>query len=286
MHATLGFVLVAVVASTAAAEPASAPEAARLDQLSDIFEVRPLIDRIQRAPTSGSVEDRLERLQLRQDAFSELDRLALMIDATLARLEGEQYPTINARNTLNARHARTVVTWSIAATLVGSGTGIVATALQFESSTAGRVGNGIAIGGSALALTFSIVALTRKNRGTPPYAIRTNCLAQLFDRTPTPESALPRPVWRYLDTRLPGEPASLRSQLRTAWVEDGTLPATPSADTQRTIDLLTRPISARESIPAEVLGQRAHMLADLRARVALMKVDLQEMVRHVRGSER
>jgi hypothetical protein len=279
--------LVAVVAAAVAVtEPAPERQAARLDQLAGIFEVQPVVARLQHAAPGAGVEDRLERIQLRQDALSELDRVALMIDATLARLEREQDATINARNTLTARHARTVVTWSIAATLAGSGTAIIATSLQFEGTIEGRVGNGLAIGGSALALSFSIVALTRKNRGTPPYAIETNLLAQLLGRAPTPESTLPDPVWRYLDTTLSGAAASLRSQLLAAWVEEGSLPAAPSASRARTIDLLTRPISARESIAADVLSTRAHMLADLRARVALMKIDLQALVTHVRAHER
>jgi hypothetical protein len=279
-------VVAAAVAAMAVTEPAPERQAARLEQLAGIFEVQPLLARLEHAATGTGVEDRLERMELRQDALSELDRIALMIDATLARLERERYVTINARNTLTARHARTVVTWSIAATLAGSGTAILATALQFEGTIEGRVGNGLAIGGSALALSFSIVALTRKNRGTPPYAIETNLLAQLFGRTPTSASTLPDPVWRYLDMTLSGQATSLRSQLLAAWREEGSLPASPSESRARTIDLLTRPISARESIAADVLTTRAHMLADLSARVALMKVDLQALVSHVRAHER
>src|SRR5262249_28758342 len=144
---------------------------ARIDELARIFDVQPLLERLQHLPSAGTVEDRLERMQIREDAISELDRIRLTIDAVLARIEQEQYATTNARNTLTARHARTVVTLSIAATLAGSGTAVAATALQFESTTEARIGNGLAIGGSALATILSCIALTRKNRGTPPHAI-------------------------------------------------------------------------------------------------------------------
>ena len=164
----------------------------RLEQLARIFDVQSLLARIQHLPAAASnLEERLERMRLREDAFSELDRVALMIDATLARIEREESAAANARNTLNARHARTVVTWSIAATLIGSGVSVAATSLQFSGTTEASIGKGLAIGGAALAAAFSIVALTRKNRSTPPYAIATNFLAQPLGRTPTPASTLP-----------------------------------------------------------------------------------------------
>jgi hypothetical protein len=65
------------------------------------------------------------------------------------------------------------------------------------------------------------------------------------------------------------------------------LPALPpSADARQTIDWSTRLISVREPVPAHMLAARAHMLADLRARIAGMKVDLQALVEHVRARGR
>ncbi|MCU1281209.1 MAG: hypothetical protein JWM53_4755 [bacterium] len=242
-----------------------------------------LLARIQRPAAAANIEERLERMRVREDAFSELDRIALMIDATLARIEREQFATANARNTLNARHERSVVTWSIAATLTGSGVSVVATSLQFSGTTQARIGNGLAIGGAALAAAFSIVALTRKNRSTPPYAIETNFLAQPLGRTPTPDSRLPDPVWSFLDTTLVGERGSFRSQLVDGWLKERSISLASSAQAQRTIDLLTSPISPQQSVPAEVLSSRANMLADLSERIAEMKIELESLVRQVRA---
>jgi hypothetical protein len=278
-------VLLALVESTATAT-ALTPEqrAARLEQLATIFEVRSLIDRLAEAPVGSSSEAELLRLRLREDALSNLDRIMLTIATTTARIEQEEYRTVNASSALTGRHTRTVLTWSLAATLTGSTTAITGTALDLgPTPTYVRVGNGIIIGGAALAASFTVVALTRKNRGRPPFPIETNFLAQLFGRTPTPASTLPEPVWRYLDTALAGERASIRSQLSDAWVKQGSVSFAPSAAARHTLDLLTSPISPQQSVDASVLTSRANMLADLRARIGEMAVDLQALVRHVKS---
>jgi hypothetical protein len=279
-------VLVSIVAATAsAAEPITEPQAARLQQLAQIFDVQPLIERLEEAPAGSSVEAQLLRVRLREDALSQLDRTSLMIAATLARIEREQFATVNARSTLDTRHTRSVLTWSLAATLTGSITSIVGTSLQFEGTTESKIGNGISIGGAALSATLLIVALTRKDRGRPPFVIPTNFLAQLLGRAPTPASTLPEPIWRYLDAPLAGAPSSIRSQLLAAWVKQGSISLPPSATARDTLDLLTSPISMQQTVAAAVLTSRANMLADLRASIGEMTVDLQGLVRQVRSHE-
>jgi hypothetical protein len=114
-------------------------------------------------------------------------------------------------------------------------------------------------------------------------SITTNFLAGPLGRAPTADSALPPPIRRYLDAPLAGEPASLRAQLFERWVRRGTVPADRSPEALRKIALLTRPLSARQNVPADVLEDRAEMLSDLRARIAGMHVDVQRLVRYVRA---
>ena len=257
--------------------------AARLEQLATIFGVRSLLDRIAEAPAGSSSDAQLVRIRLREDALSNLDRIALTIATTVARIEREEFKTVNASSTLDARHNRSVQTWSLAAILTGTTTSITGTAIDLgPTPTYSRIGNGIIIGGAAVAACFTVVALTRKNRSRPPFAIETNFLAQLFGRTPTRGSTLPEPVWSYLDTVLAGERVSIRDHLLEAWVKQGSVSFAPSATARHTLDLLTSPISAQQSIDASVLTSRANMLADLRATISEMAVDLQTLARHVK----
>jgi hypothetical protein len=278
-------VLLALVESTATAT-ALTPEqrATRLEQLATIFEVRPLLDRLAEAPAGSSTEAQLVRLRLRDDALSNLDRITLTIGATVARIEQEEFRTVNARSAFDSRHTRSILTWSLAATLTGSITSITGTAIDLGPTvTYAQIGNGIIIGGAVLAAAFTVVALTRKNRDRPPLAIETNFLAQLFGRTPTLAATFPEPVWGYLDTTLAGERASIRSQLLEAWVKQGSVSFAPSTTARHTLDLLTSPISPQQTVEASVLASRANMLADLRARIGEMALDLQTLVRHIRS---
>jgi hypothetical protein len=154
--------------------------------------------------------------------------------------------------------------------------------MQFDGTTQAYAGDGIILAGAGLATAFSIIALVRHNRGRPPHAIKTNVLAPLFGRPAARDSALPDPVWRYLDTPLYGEPASQRVQLLQMWQHRGAIALDDSPAARRKIDLLTRPLSPREVVAAGVLDDRAAMLADLHGRVAAMHVDVEALIHEVR----
>jgi hypothetical protein len=285
VRAVGAFVVVALAASVAASAEQRSPDvaAARSRQMAAILGLEPLIERIASAPSGGGLEATLERLQLRDDVLAELQRISLLINATLAQLEEEHAAAASAQSFVEDGHTRAVASWNIAALMVGNGLSIVGSAMQFDGNRQAFAGDGIIIGGAAIATAFSIVALTRRKQGRTPHAIETGFLAPLLGRTPSADSTLPEPVWRYLDTPLAGEPGSLRRQLVDRWVRRGTIARTDSPSARRKIDLLTRPISRREVVPADVLDDRAEMLADLRSRVAGMHVELQALVAEVRA---
>jgi hypothetical protein len=287
MRAVRTVVVVALAASLAASAEERSPDvaAARSRQIAAILGLEPVIERIASAPSGGGLEATLERLQLRDDILAELQRISLLINATVAQLEEEHAAATTAQSYVENGYTRAVASWNIAALIVGSGLSIVGSSMQFDGNGQAFAGDGIIIAGAAIATAFSIVALTRKNQGRTPHAITTNFLAPLLGRTPSADSMLPEPVWRYLDTPLAGEPGSLRSQLIELWGRRGTIARTDSPSMRRKIDLLTRPVSRREVVPADVLDDRAEMLADLRSRVASMHVELQALVREVRAHQ-
>jgi hypothetical protein len=273
----------AAAVSAAAGERPPDVEATRARQMVTIFGLEPLELRLQRLPPAGSLEATLVRMQLRDDILAELGRISLLINATVAQLDQEQSAAAAAGSFVEDGYTRAIAGWNIAALLVGNSLSIVGTALQFDGTHQAYVGDALILGGAALATSFSIVALSRRHQARVPHPIDTNFLAQLLGATPTAESELPAPVWRYLDTPLAGDPGSARGQLLERWRQRGTLPRDTSGPARRKLELLTRPLGSRQVVSADALNDRAEMLADLRARVAGMHVDVQSLVRKVRA---
>jgi hypothetical protein len=273
-----GALLILAVSIAAAEEPA-----ARSRQIAAILGLEPVIERIESAPAGGGLEAILERLELRDDTLAELQHVDLLISVALALIDQEQSAAASAQSIIAERHDHSVASWNIAALIVGNVTSIVGSAMQFDGTRMSFAGDGIILGGAAVATAFSIVALSRHNRGRPPHPIKTNVLAPLLGRVPNADSTLPEPVWKYLDTPLAGAPTSLRNQLIQDWQRRGNISLDDSPSARRRIDLLTRPLSAHEVIHADVLDDRAVMLADLHGRVAAMHVDMELLIREVRA---
>jgi hypothetical protein len=278
-------ILAAIAAPSLADETPSQPAARRVEQAADLLGVRPLLAAAREAPSGA--DPATARLVARDKMLVRIQRLSLQVDGALARVEREQFETSNSRQNIEGRSGNRATTFNLVAVLVGSGTTAVGTALQFGNTREIWAGYGIIIGGALISAGFTIAALIQKERGKTQFDIRTNLLAPLFDRPPAnDESRLPEPVWRYLDAKREGQPASFRQQLLERFTGEGriSLASTPTA--QRTIDLLARPISRGELVAADALAARADMLNDLRSRIASMKLDLDLLTSELdRGEE-
>jgi hypothetical protein len=268
-------VLIACVAR--ADEHALSP---RAQQIASILGLEPLLERIAELAASPN-PTMLEFLKLRQDALIELEEVSLMIEATQAGLQQEEFSTSSARSFVNDHYESAVSTWNISALIVGNGFTVVGSALQFDGNTQAYIGDGIIIGGAVIATALGVVGLVKKNKGRAPFVVETNYLATLLGRKPTERSELPDPVRRYLDETLAGEKTSIRAQLLEKWVKQGSVPA-GHADEHR-IDQLAQPIRRGTVISSDVLGDRADMLADLRARVAQLYAEVRMLMREVRA---
>jgi hypothetical protein len=153
--------------------------------------------------------------------------------------------------------------------------------MQFGNDTVAKWGDGIVVVGSAVAAAFSIVALVKRDIGPLPAAIETNLLAPLFDRTPTARSRYPDWIWRYLDTPLAGAAGSIRRELVDKWTREGRLPHGDARATARRLSLLCEPLRTAHRIDADILDDRADMLADVRERIAGLSIDLDLLWREV-----
>jgi hypothetical protein len=240
----------------------------------EVLGLKPALLRLRDAPSGGSVEDQLAELRARQDLLVELDRLSLVIDSTIARLQREQVECESVRGLLDDHQETAILHWSVAALLVGNVLSIVGSAMQFNSQRVAFIGDGLIIGGGALGAALGVVALTRGDHGRLSGAIDSTMLRPLLGGPPD-EDSYPPEVWRWLDTPPPGESMSVRAALIAKWTREQRLTS------RARIARLTEPLPSGSRVDAGLLGDRADMIADVRGRVAAVRVDLQTLWRTV-----
>jgi hypothetical protein len=277
-----GLVLSMLVLGAAVARAEGVNEE-RARQLARVLDIEPQLETVLRAAPPQNVEEGLAHLNAIEQAVIELSRAALAVDATLARLQHEEFQAKNAHDLLQARHDGAVERWNIAAILVGNGVAITGSAMQFGSDRVAQAGDWVTIGGSALAAVFGVIALVKHDVGRLPQAFETNLLAPLLGRPANPASHYADWIWRYLDTPLAGAQGSIREQLIQKWTREHRLPSGHSRADDRKLAILTRPLVATTRVDADALDDRADMLADVRERLAGLSGDLELLWREVRA---
>jgi hypothetical protein len=273
--------LALLCATSAAADPLTATEEARARQLAYLLGIEPQIDLLVEAPPPTNTAEAIARLNAVELAIVDLSRAALTVDSTVARLQHEEVQAKNAYDFLETRHEDSVTRWNIGAILMGNGVAVVGTAMQFGNDTVAKAGDWVVIGGSALAAAFSIVALIKHDVGAPPLPIETNLLAAFFDRPATGRSRYADWIWRYLDTPLPGAKGSIRAELIEKWTNEKRVPPSKDHRYEKKIDALTRPLTKAKRVDADVIDDRADMLADVRERLGSLSVDIELLWRQV-----
>jgi hypothetical protein len=270
-------------AAIARADPPDTAETARARQLAHLLGLEPQIDRILHATPPVTAADSIAHLNAIELAIIDLSRAALTVEATLSRLEHEELESKNAYDNLDTRHLDSVTRWNIGAVLVGNGFTIVGTGMQFGNDTVAKAGDWVSIGGSVLAAAFSVVALVKHDVGPLHLSIETNMLAPFLDRQPNAASRYADWIWRYLDSPLPGARGSVREQLLEKWARERRLPTGHKRADKRRLEVLAEPLRAATRVDADMLDDRADMLADVRERLAGLSVDLELLWREVHG---
>jgi len=252
----------------------AATDRARAHQLVSLLGLESQLEELTKAAPPTTLQESIARANARDDIFVALSRAGLDVDETRARLQHEEYEAKTAHDLIQRRYEDSVERWSIAAVLVGSGSTVVGTGMQYGNETVAQWGDGVAIAGAVVAAAFSVVALARHNIGSVSASIETNLLGPLFDCPPSPRSTYPDWLWRYLDTPLPGASRSIRHELLDKWGREGRLPRVALAANDRRVHHLCAPIHVRRRIDADLLDDRADMLADVRERLAGLSGDL------------
>jgi hypothetical protein len=281
MRCALAVVVLACSAGATRAAADEQVEATRARQLADTLGLTAKLELIQQTPAPTTVEETVAHVHAVEHAIVDLSRAELTLDATRARLQHEEFEAKNAHDLVSARHEHTITNWNLAAVLVGNGVAVVGAGLEMGNDTTAKWGNGVVIAGSALAAAFSIVALIKRDAGPLPLAIDTNLLAPFFDCVPTPASRYPDWIWRYLDIPLAGASGSIRRELLDKWTREGRIPRGDTASVARRTQLLCEPLRGARRVDADVIDDRADMLADVRERLAEVSVDLELLWRDV-----
>jgi hypothetical protein len=259
---------------------------AHAEQVATILGLKPSVERaiaLRAGRPSGTAMD-LEELALRQEISETVLAASFDVDGVLAEIGQEQARITEVSAYLQSRRDRGVNLASLASLITGSGVGIAVNALQFSSSTA-NVGNGIGVGSGIGSTVLSLVGIRLQRGPARQIGSAPNMLAIPFGRKPVLSSDYPEDVLAYLNSVPPGEAADQGTrlqQLMREWVTLGRMDPPESPKRQKEVDLMTASLDPKQKLRIDDLTNRAMMLADVAARVSLMKRDLAELMRSLR----
>jgi hypothetical protein len=204
---------------------------------------------------------------------------ALDVDSVNARIDYEVARLQEVQSLLAARRDQRINLLNVANLVIGSGVGAVGSGLQLISS-AQHAGNIVSTSAGAGGTILSLIGL-RTPKGllqAPGYTPA--MLAKVLGSLPPPESDFPPEVWTYLTTPDPSLPRGNTGQqhLMSEWISFHHLTDKPD---DKVIAQLTSTGKGGAPLGINIIGDRTAMLADLRAHVSTMLVDLAELMSFV-----
>jgi hypothetical protein len=253
-------------------------------EVAGLMGVAILIDKLDRLPQTGRVS--LEELTLRQEITEAVLSTSLEVDGVIAEIESEIARISEIRASLEVRRDHAIGINALSNIVTGGALGIVGSALQFREST-NTVGNAVGVAAGSVTTVLSALGLRQQHGSHRALGTAPNMLARIFDRPAEFHSDYPGEVWTYLNSVAPSEPGTetRRAKLIKEWVELGRIDRPDTEKGRSKVELLTSPISAQRALTIDVLADRATMLSDVRARVALMKRDLSKLMGWLRSRE-
>ena len=281
------------------AVPQSAPDAspraphpqatANADQVANILGISQLVSRAHslHAQTPCESSPTLPELALRQDILETVTAASLDADGVLAELESERARLSELSAALQSRRDRAVNLTNVAGLITGTGLGIAVNAMQFSSSTA-NLGNGLGVGSGIASTALSIIGIRQQHGPQHTVGRIPNMLAPLFARPAELNSDYPEAVLAYLRSVPRGEAADAGSrldQLMTEWKEAGRVGQSGNTKNDQKIARLTSSLHEKTRLSIDDLSDRMAMLGDVTGRVGLMKRDLGDLMRSVRGAQ-
>jgi hypothetical protein len=253
------------------------------EEMARTIGVTPLIDRFYALPERergvGGGSMSLEALGLRQQITESVISAGMEVDGLISEIDNELAQISVVRSKLEDRRDRALAISNLANIVTGGATGVIGSALQISDSTA-KAGNIVGIAGGAVSTVLSLIGLRQQRGANLPLGVAPNMLAKLFDRPTEFHSDYPEEVWTYLNAAPPAEPGegSRRERLIKQWTDAGRIETGDTKKAHQKIEQLTTGVSNQRPLGIDLLNDRAAMLADVRARVALMKRDLSKLL--------
>jgi hypothetical protein len=260
------------------------PISANAEQIAKALDILPLVERgralAAECGAAGVIS--AEELALRQQITESVTIASLDVDGVLAEIDYERAEVSELKDRLSAARDRKVNVLTVGSIIVGTGSGVVGTAMQFSTPLA-KAGDWISAVGGASGVVLSILALRQPGReGT--LGVAPNMLAPVFGRGVEVRSRYPNDVWTFLNTAPATDPRvhiPWKDQLIDAWVKLGRIGPPDAAASQAKIDKVTSRISDHAKLSIDDLTDRNAMLMDLRSRLALMNRDLRDLLRSI-----
>jgi hypothetical protein len=166
---------------------------------------------------------------------------------------------------------------------IGGGVGAVGSGLQLISSAA-HAGNVVSTSAGFGGTLLSVIGLKQQKGQLRSPEYTPAMLAKLLGSSALDSSDYPQEVWVYLTTPDPTLPHGSTGQehLVSEWTRFGHLKKKPDP---KTMVALTTTGKDGTKLSIEMIGERTAMLADVRAHVSTMLVDLAELMMFVAQQE-
>lgn len=217
--------------------------------------------------------DRWEILWLHQRILERVATASLQVDATMAQIDNEIAQSNEVRGFLSDKRDSRVSRVNLLSVIIGGGVGATSSGLQL-SSALDKPAAAVGIAAGSASAGLALWGIHAQKGGTQSFDFDSNMLAEFFDRPMLPDSHYPATVWTFL-CEAPqngmGGGSTRREQLLQSWVR---LKRIDSLESREKIDHLSSRPEDGLQLTIDDYGDRAAMLADVRARVAYLKRDL------------
>lgn len=254
------------------------------EQVAGMIGVLPLVQRTRSLASQCSAAEvfSIEELTLRQQIGEAVLTASLDLDGVLAEVDYERAQILDLREKLSGQRDHKVSVLTLASIIIGTGSGLVGTAMQFSGPLT-KAGDWVQVVGGAGGVALSILAL-RQQGGEGSLGIAPNMLAPIFGRKPELRSVYPDDVWIYLNTAPATDPrvhVPWKSELIAEWVRLGKIGPPDAPASQEKIDQLASRIADQKRLSIDLLTDRGSMLLDLRSRLSLMSRDLRDLMKSI-----
>lgn len=228
---------------------------------------------------SAPIRDEIRELQLAQRLQGVVIASALDVESVNARIDYETAHLQEVQAYLSARRDRRVDLLNLGNLFIGGGVGAVGSGLQLISS-AQHAGNVVSTSAGFGGTVLSVIGLKQQKGQLRSPEYTPAMLAKLLGSSPPDSSDYPQEVWVYLTTPDPTLPHGSTGQehLVSEWTRFGHL---KEKHDPKTMAALTTTGKDGTKLSIEMIGERTAMLADVRAHVSTMLVDLAELMMFV-----